>query len=1024
MPNEYRWGENLWHSTAVEMMTPTELRRFFNGAVVLTFDEMMQHGREMYNLRSRLELLGAEVSSFVCICRESLAETGNLLEYKANYCEMLNDEEFKARATLMSRLMTLVPPPLDVDHLVVRGSLRKESSLSQLLEGLANWGVAFVVRQPDPGSKEKFFAVTLDRPQFFDTEDACEGLGLEFSWDGPCKIRLYVDPETFQCYCSFVVYPRIRGDIKTWLAASKGHTGNGPLSSNSEPLPEQETDPSTVFRSYERICMHVAVQLLGRFVQSGAAADVGINLQNDRGLIRGDHLSATFGPSEGKRIEKQVRMILSQSAGTPPLFGPVAKCPPPALILSSGGGTSHDVFGCRQSLLNLIPRKGPTRSDAGRGPSLIVYPHLLQKLHAYSESTVGRVLDYELDWGTVKPGLSIMELEMKNANMLEVSRAFCRGEFDLWSEWGEEAVHGHKDEVIQRTLGIAPTIVERFLARMGWSSIRATHLCKLFANLHHDWRGRYGQLYYALEPYKYGPIPVVLEAAGLGRCQQFERFLVDVGCLSESRVKYRTSTVRTFRPATQNKVPWRKVYERSTDGSTKAHVGGLARLYAAIQKKCATERLAGPRSSRTSEFSDPLVVLGAARNKRTAYICGWFEVEDWRRRGQLLFKQLRAIATSEKHHTNAMLREALGTFAEPAALLFEKVEMYRNLPILRKKIEKLRDSGEYEATHILLETVDESPVINGESPYPIANLDWAQGVMRAFSSFARQVLTACGLDEDRRRKADKVDEKGVAKDASYYLGELLRKCPEMKVHKAELSGCVAALGEGVLTSKIAKRLDAVFEFILALFDAGGRIPAPPSHVRDECGMEQRMDLPIRLREIPLSSPYAVAVADVKNIIGIVDLFSGELDSFDVTESLLQMIEKNAQRVASDDVRFCGISGDCVVFAGSKPDDVLQAVITLTEKTTSHIGKRVKELAEFGLLRSGVAWFEESRGKYFAGIFPGITAFRIGDKSERDIGDISVTEAVYTRLSTKNRRRFTKIDESTEQGDVFIRHWHE
>ncbi|OGW55480.1 MAG: hypothetical protein A2Y81_05030, partial [Nitrospirae bacterium RBG_13_43_8] len=46
MEGRYNWGNNLWHSTAIEIMTPAELQRIFGRRRVLLFDEMMQHGRE------------------------------------------------------------------------------------------------------------------------------------------------------------------------------------------------------------------------------------------------------------------------------------------------------------------------------------------------------------------------------------------------------------------------------------------------------------------------------------------------------------------------------------------------------------------------------------------------------------------------------------------------------------------------------------------------------------------------------------------------------------------------------------------------------------------------------------------------------------------------------------------------------------------------------------------------------------------------------------------------------------------
>ncbi len=147
MPNRYRWGDNLWHSMAIELMTPADLKQIFAHRRVLLFDEMMQHGREMHELRQRLlaEDVAAIVTSVVCVRRRSHAESGKLLEYEALACEDVDDKTFTERAAAISRLVHLFEPPLDVDHLVVRGSLTQGLKEEEFLENLAKWGVPFVV---------------------------------------------------------------------------------------------------------------------------------------------------------------------------------------------------------------------------------------------------------------------------------------------------------------------------------------------------------------------------------------------------------------------------------------------------------------------------------------------------------------------------------------------------------------------------------------------------------------------------------------------------------------------------------------------------------------------------------------------------------------------------------------------------------------------------------------------------------------------------------------------------------------
>ncbi|GAH51153.1 unnamed protein product, partial [marine sediment metagenome] len=167
MSGRYKWGENLWHSTAIELMDPVDLKKLFAHRRVMLFDEMMQHGREMNRLRQILTDVDAKVTSIVCLRRRSRVESGDLLEYEAVACDDLDDKTFEERATDISRLVHSFEPPLDVDHLVVRGAINKNLSGADILTRLANWGLAYVVWYPD--KEHRLLTITLDRPQFFET---------------------------------------------------------------------------------------------------------------------------------------------------------------------------------------------------------------------------------------------------------------------------------------------------------------------------------------------------------------------------------------------------------------------------------------------------------------------------------------------------------------------------------------------------------------------------------------------------------------------------------------------------------------------------------------------------------------------------------------------------------------------------------------------------------------------------------------------------------------------------------------
>jgi orotidine 5'-phosphate decarboxylase subfamily 1 len=116
---------------------------------------------------------------------------------------------------------------------------------------------------------------------------------------------------------------------------------------------------------------------------------------------------------------------------------------------------------------------------------------------------------------------------------------------------------------------------------------------------------------------------------------------------------------------------------------------------------------------------------------------------------------LAAIATEKRTYAAPLLKRYLEDFAAPARLLFEKIEMYRNLPHLRKQIEELVFSGDFEAGLVLLETVDVDPRFESNSNYPMETLNWICGAMRSFSSMIRQVLLNCNLDSEELTQRSK-----------------------------------------------------------------------------------------------------------------------------------------------------------------------------------------------------------------------------------------------------------------------------
>ena len=937
--------------------------------------------------------------------------------------------------------MTLCIPPLDVGHIIVRGTVQNDLTTEQLIERLAAWGSAFIVMHPDEQQERPFLALTLDRPQFVDTRSnlpkKCENLKLQ--WTGPCKVRFYINMRTKECFISFIGYPQIVGHVDAWggILRSKKvvRTLSRPTAQPASQINNNDYDDciSALQEEYVAICTDLAIKMAEEFVDSGAAEEAGISVLNTAEAVDLSQLIATFGPSRGKEVEKQIRGILSKTRKR--LFGREAgeAESPPSLVIFEKAGTdtrSQNIVECRETLLKFVKQKDdPAGDDEPR-----TYEVLCRALSEFSESTIGRVLDYELDWGTVKPSFKV---ETDGANAVIVSRIFSRGEYGSWSAEEVNPMLTYEDDTILKTIVIGAYVLDQFLRRMEWQNIGAAHLAKLFVNLQYDWRG---QLYYFLQPYKYGPLPYVPQTQPLNQNLRFEQLLLKFGVLKETAKVGGSRSNTYYVPGDgEARLPWQKLYNQKTDGITKANIDELVRLYSKIQKDCKTTRptKAHGHGPRLSVFGDPLIVLGTARNRTVTYTSGWFELDDWRAKGRLLMNHiLGLLGMAEQGPADGLLTNELSDWAEPAALLFDKIEMYRYLPFLRKQLEEFRGSGDYGITHVVLESVDVEPLFETDSDYPIENLVWACHVIKAFSSFTRQVLTACRLDLDKRSPANRVDRQGAAKNAMYYLQALITAEPDLAVLETELRSCAEKAEEGILIPQVAETLNRAFKFIVNLFKKANRIPTPSLLHIDIANSEKRADLIARFREISINSAHAIAVSDIYNFIGIVKHYGdGSGSSFDSVEIVRRKVEACAKEAAEavqtnsgGGVRFYGISGDSFVFAGEDPNQVLRVIIDFTKRTTQAIGQRIENVPTQAVLRSWIGWCDRNMSEGFQGIYPGTTAYKIGDKHGRRPGAIAVPQAVFERLSHDNQNLFEKAKddkgeiESSDQGDVYLRHW--
>lgn len=1023
-PDGFIWGKNLWESTAVEVMTYGDIRRIFGNKQVMIFDELMQHGREMHELRELLESAQATVSSVVCVRRRSHVDSGDVLEYQAIALEDLDDQSFAERATAVSRLVELFDLPLDPDHIVLKAAVSLEPE--ELLERLAEWGIPFVVWYPPGEGEGNLIAITLDRPEFFEAEESLPK-GFALSWDGPCKLRLYINLATHECWCSFVAFPSITAARETWDQAASANAspgspdyGIGGFNPVDTGIPKRD-----LHRVYLVLCLNIALKMLKGFIESGAAGDLGIKLDGAAKAVDTSRLRATFGPKLGNEITKKTQEVLALGTETRSLFAERPRHTIPGQIRRGlvAPADGRDTDACRMQLLKTVPLKFAPSGPGDVRQKPISFRELMEQLTSFSESNVSRNLDYEVDRGTVKPVIRVEVSE--EGHLITLRRAYCRGEYGAWFDWGRN-LQTHEGDAIQRVLCVAPMVVQQFLEKLGEEQLTATLFDKVFANLQHDWNRSYDPLYLAWRPYKYGPVPTVPIPSPGGDWTTLQHFLTEHDVLKVKRESHGSQVWQRFSVPEDSSIPWKQGYKTRTSGMTRAHILGLLRLYAAIQQKCTTLRPSSDNAETMSVFTNPLVVLGTARNELVAYRCGWFEVSDWRSRGQMLFPDVGLLAEQQQQPAKPILNRRLAEFAAPAALLRDKVEMYRNLPYLRTQIEALMADGDLEAGEVLLETVDQIPRFDADSNTPMVGLEWAASIMIAFCSLTRQVLTSCGLDTDTRRtrSTGKVPSKG-AKD---YLKDLLNACPELKVAERDLQQCVtAAENDGILTKHIAETLKRAFQLILSTFDSQKRIPDPrPQYERDRARQQIWDGMLTRLRELSIPSPHAIAVVDIRNVMNIprvAEIFG--VDYEEAVERLLAWVGEKARGIIQlyPEMVVGGFSSDNVIIAGRNADNVYAATLELTRQTFRHLAEFDRDLfAPFGLLRSGLAWCEDGRGPEFTRVKAGTTAYRLGDRAGQPLGTIAATSAFVDHLATENRAAFAVTKESSGQGSVYVRTW--
>jgi hypothetical protein len=175
----------------------------------------------------------------------------------------------------------------------------------------------------------------------------------------------------------------------------------------------------------------------------------------------------------------------------------------------------------------------------------------------------------------------------------------------------------------------------------------------------------------------------------------------------------------------------------------------------------------------------------------------------------------------------------------------------------------------------------------------------------------------------------------------------------------------------------------------------------------------------------MPDPYVLAVADIYNLRhlpGIAEVLGIDYDF--ALGGLLKWIKTIAKEVEGrhKGVKLAALSGDQVILAGYGADEVMEATVELVRESAARLGSHERRLTELALLRVGMSWHDDTRGKEFKGIQPGLMAYSLGDRSGVPPGTVRITKAVYDNLSSERQQEFAETGETSDQGPVFARQW--
>jgi len=1015
----FTWGRNLWHSHAVGNMSDTQVRQLLSDADVVLFDEMVQHARRIASLRHRLESLGISVTSIALVRRRSHFLDGETQDPDLRAVDDLDDAGFAEAAIFLSRLLARRNPPMDVEHPVITGLTDPTKSTAEMVGALAGMGENHSVWETDPDEADTVDAFTLDRPRFFDMRRVVLPDGFRAEWDGPVKIRLYRNPVTGQIVCTFVAFPTLHASPADWARVVRitGARYGGPRREKDQSAERSPASVSNldVVKAYVDLCMDISLELAKQSLEAGVLLRLGVN---ELAGTPQEQLTGVFGKRRGNELSRAVRGILS----TLPQEGVLDFSEdelPPRLDQSRRITQESDRLQAREALLAITPLRWDSTGGGDTETVPLSYSELMRGTAPLDEGSVSVALDYELDAGTMEPTQHVFQ----RGGRVWARRAFWRGEYN------DTDVRTYSSEVIRRTRVVCANALSLWLRERGLPDEGGLHLAKLFANLVHDWSPELPPIAMRWVAYKFGPVPNLPPP----QTRYLVPILVKSHWLEARDRRARSRVQRRYAPPSTD-TRWRELFGPPLcSGSVTARVKGMVKAYAAIQRECKIEREASP-SGEMGVFSDPVVVLAAARNERTAYLCGLFEIRNWIRIGkEHLFPDLADFAQLDSEPSERdPAHEWIVEFAQASRLLFEKLNMYRHLGPFREQLVELFESHSLEAGDIILDSVDHAPRF-AESPsdsrYPVGLLLWAMGVIRPFTSLVRQVLTLAKYDKDTRSQEEQLEvrEDGTPrkKDAEYYLTDFVANTPQFSVESQRIR---AAIDETTKSQRLSPTtvsvLASVFTEIVKVLETGIWDLKDPNGFEDRLLQREGGLLKVG-REISRFRAGYVAVGDFYNFVSFVSHGApvGLLDPFSASESVQQFIADRAQeviaQVGSDKVSYAYLGSDTIALAGPDPLAIFSASLQLREAMKADTQLWDRDVADRAIhyVRLGIAKFEDARSAFLAPI----VAAKIAEADKRKRGSITVTEGAYIDLPATVQAMFGQsVSYGKEPSQVAIR----